>query len=382
MATGALRRALAGAALGAGLAGCGDAPVAPEGTRTFVSVVAGAAHACALDATGRAWCWGSNSHGQLGISDGRGSAARPLAVNGSVLFRRLAAGARHTCGLTEDEALWCWGANESGQLGDGTRDRRYEPRPVMGGLRFAHAAAGGAHTCGVEVTGRVWCWGANASGQLGARGAGVDGTTLPAPAAEAIRASSVAAGATHTCAVVTAASAVCWGSNRAGELGAATGGGSPLPVRVAGGHVYRRLSAGASFTCGVTAAEEVVCWGRNREGQLGAARWSDSGTPSSPVAEGGMEAVASAPSGAFSCAAGGVVVCWGSATVDGVPYVLDPHVPAGLPPGDVTSVAAGDAHGCAVVSGAVWCWGEGASGRLGDGREASSTTAVRVFGGA
>jgi hypothetical protein len=80
----------------------------------------------------------------------------------------LAAGGEHTCGLTATGAAYCWGSNSNGQLGTGTIGGTFVPAgPVSGGLTFVSLSAGGSYTCGVTPSGAIYCWGANASGQLG-----------------------------------------------------------------------------------------------------------------------------------------------------------------------------------------------------------------------
>jgi alpha-tubulin suppressor-like RCC1 family protein len=146
----------------------------------FVSITAGYNHTCALDAAGRAYCWGDNRNGELGSAltgdcDGWSQAgpepscqARPVPVETSLEFRSLAGGASFTCGLTADGQAYCWGLGNEGQLGAGSRaSAKTGPVPVVGGLRFASLSAGTNHVCGVSVEGRAYCWGGGAEGQLG-----------------------------------------------------------------------------------------------------------------------------------------------------------------------------------------------------------------------
>jgi alpha-tubulin suppressor-like RCC1 family protein len=126
----------------------------------------GGGHTCALDATG-VLCWGSNASGQLG-SGVAGDAVYPTRVTLPVQAVVLAAGGAHTCALTAGGDAWCWGSNSNGQLGRGSIGASSStPAPVSGGLKFASITAGEAHTCGVTLDGSIYCWGANASGQLG-----------------------------------------------------------------------------------------------------------------------------------------------------------------------------------------------------------------------
>lgn len=118
---------------------------------------------CGL-AANQALCWGSNLRGQLG--DGRGGeqalanhSSTPVAVSGRQAFAAITVGEYHACGLARDGKAWCWGANENGQLGDGTSTDRNAPTPVGGGLEFTALSAGSGLTCGVAAAGVVYCWG-------------------------------------------------------------------------------------------------------------------------------------------------------------------------------------------------------------------------------
>jgi alpha-tubulin suppressor-like RCC1 family protein len=145
----------------------GGDPVNPGGDGYPASGLSlGGAHSCAFDATG-VLCWGSNASGQLG-SAVAGDAVYPTRAGLPVTVVSLAAGGDHTCALTATGDAWCWGSNSNGQLGRGTiGGQSATPMMVMGGLKFASLSAGGAHTCGVTLDGSIYCWGANGGGQLG-----------------------------------------------------------------------------------------------------------------------------------------------------------------------------------------------------------------------
>ena len=132
-------------------------------------------HACALLTDGGVKCWGANNNGQLGDGTTTPSAtpASVAALGGKAIA--VAAGSEHTCAVLETGSVQCWGSNGDGQLGDGTREQSSVPLDVSG---LADAAvsitAGGAygsgvgpHTCALLANGGVQCWGSNEAGQLG-----------------------------------------------------------------------------------------------------------------------------------------------------------------------------------------------------------------------
>src|SRR5439155_96685 len=133
-------------------------PVRVGGPRAYTQVAAGFVHTCALAANGSAYCWGSNESRQLG--DGtRSDRATPVAVATNARFRALSAGAYHTCGVTLADEAFCWGDNRWGQLGGGSTqynsvgDVASLPQPVTGGLAFAAIAGGWEHTCAITTSG-------------------------------------------------------------------------------------------------------------------------------------------------------------------------------------------------------------------------------------
>ena len=146
-----------------------SSPEPVRATVTFRSVAAGMAHACGVSTSGEMYCWGANSSGQLGTG-GRTNSALPVAVSGGLTFRMVSVGG-HSCGITTSDETYCWGANGSGQLGDGSRvgadGFRATPVRVSGGLRFRSVSVGTDHTCGVTTNRVVYCWGSNEHAKLG-----------------------------------------------------------------------------------------------------------------------------------------------------------------------------------------------------------------------
>lgn len=155
--------------LGTGSAGdLEPAPVAVAGDLTFTFLVAGSDFTCGVADDGSAHCWGDNGNGALGDGNETVDSASPVAVAGGLTFRSLAAGGSHACGVTEGGAAYCWGYDGSGQLGDGeTGTDRDEPTAVVGGLSFDGVTGGESSACGWTADGTTYCWGANDSGQLG-----------------------------------------------------------------------------------------------------------------------------------------------------------------------------------------------------------------------
>lgn len=135
----------------------------------FDTIAAGAQHTCALT-DGQVWCWGDNRSAQLGMSSTVESSPTPVAVTlppGVTGFASISAGDYHTCGVTDDGKAYCWGDNDHGQLGTGTRNGSPTPLPVAPTLTFRSFSAGETLSCGVTTGGAVYCVGDNSYGQIG-----------------------------------------------------------------------------------------------------------------------------------------------------------------------------------------------------------------------
>lgn len=247
----------------------------------MTAIAVGGSHACALTVSAALTCWGRNDVGQLATGT-RTNATVPVRVDGlGAPIAAITASTAHTCAVTEAGALACWGWNEYGQLGNGSTTSAIKPVPVTGldsGVRAV--SGGGAHTCAVTTDGAVRCWGANPAGGLG------DGTTTQRTTAVAViglssGASSVSAGALHTCAVTTAGEARCWGLNDTGQLGDGSTARSSVPRPVSGlGQNVVAVDADLSHTCALTTTgAPPLCWGNNAFAQLGNGSTSNSTTP-------------------------------------------------------------------------------------------------------
>jgi alpha-tubulin suppressor-like RCC1 family protein len=215
-------------------------------TNGVAAISAGAFHTCALITAGGVRCWGFNSHDQLG--DGTSTTRlAPVDVLGLTSgVAAVSAGDFHTCALTTVGGVKCWGVNADGQLGDGQACPS-DCTPVdVSGLTTAAAVAGGLfHTCAVTTSGGVKCWGANDRGQLGDGTGGTLGDHSATPVDVCTDAvcmaylgdgTSVSGGGFHTCALTMAGGVKCWGGNEEGQLGDAQVCGTPCttPVDVVG----------------------------------------------------------------------------------------------------------------------------------------------------
>lgn len=237
-------------------------------------MAAGTRHTCVVDSARTVWCWGANNLGQLGNGT-RVDSARPVQVPGLQDVLAITAGGDHSCALQDGGAILCWGAGDLGQLGQGRFADSLEPVAVQGLTTAAvSVAAGRTHTCAVTDDGKVRCWGSNASGQLSRPTTGVDAVAssrlpllIPGLAGTMVV---LGAGRDHTCAARTQGTPRCWGANAQGQLGNGTAGAvaTALDVQGISGSVVA-LAGGAMHSCAILDTGAMFCWGSNTLGELG-----------------------------------------------------------------------------------------------------------------
>jgi alpha-tubulin suppressor-like RCC1 family protein len=342
-------------------------------------LAAGQQHTCVLNPQGEVRCWGANDQGQLGD-------ATTVTRSGAVQVRGLAGvtslaagGGDHTCALTRDRTVVCWGRNDHGQLGNGTTASSSIPVPVTGLSGAVGLAVGRSHSCAVLADGEVRCWGGNGLGQLG-DGSMTDSTTPVEVVGFPITMTAVTSSADSTCAITERGRVRCWGDNSDGQLATGTTSSSLVAVPATGLDArVTRVAMGDVHGCAVGLTGGVLCWGSGNEGRLGDGSTSGSRATAVPVPSlaSGVAGIAAGYGG--TCAVrGSAALCWGA--VSGVSGTAG-GTPVEVLPSGVRSVAVGGFHACALLeSGGVRCWGANQAGQLGDGTTTASPRPVQVAG--
>jgi hypothetical protein len=279
----------------------------------------------------------------------------------------------------------CWGYNDVGMVGDGTRIDRRTPVQVhnlLAGVQDVQAAWD--HSCALTNAGGVKCWGHNGDGELG------DGSLIKRLEPVGVQGlnsgvSQISLGFDSGCALLTGTDVQCWGYNGNGQLGDNTRSTrkTPVGVKLPLGVSVKQISAGWDHTCAVTTTNTVLCWGDNKFGEVGDGSRTDR---LKPVPVTGLSGVAQVSAGFdHTCAllTGGTVECWGNnghgELGDGTTKQRTHPVPvSGL--SGVDSISAGFDHTCAVTSGgAAKCWGANESGELGNGTTKDRHVPVSVY---
>ncbi|MFA5392797.1 MAG: DUF2341 domain-containing protein, partial [Candidatus Paceibacterota bacterium] len=360
---------------------------ASSGASTFLNfglrqegpITAGVGYSCAVLSDGAAKCWGANNDGQLG--DGtKTQSLTPVVVSNLTGAVAISNGDYYACALINDGTARCWGYGGLGELGDGTINTSSVPVVVSGLTGAVAITAGYRHACAFLSNGTAKCWGDNDYGELG------DETTTqrttPVVVSGLTGAVAVTAGQYYTCALLSNGTAKCWGNNTNGQLGDGTTTNSFVPVAVSGLTGAVAITGGYSHACALLSDGTAACWGYNDYGKLGDGTDTQRLTP--VVVSNLTGAVAITAGYRHTCAliSDGTAKCWGrndsGQLGDGTTVgIYTPVSVSGLT--GAVALTAGDAHTCALLSdGTAKCWGSNGSGRLGDGTTTQSLVPVAV----
>jgi len=286
----------------------------------FSAFAAGGLDTVGLSTAGNLYAWGANTFGQLGngTAGTPSSVAAPVAAPAGVTFTAIAAGSAHDLALSSTGTVYAWGANRFGQLGTGSLTDTSLPTAVAApaGVTFTAIAAGGFDSYAISTTGAVYAWGANFYGQLGNGTTTASDSPVEVDTPAGLAFSDVATGGGHALAIASDGSVYAWGDNLAGQLGDGTNVDRPTPVAVdlPAGTVASQVAAGSADSIIVTTASRVLAWGSGLFGELGNGGTTDSNLPVFPNLPGSQQfaAVAAGSESMYALTANGAVWTWGS----------------------------------------------------------------------
>lgn len=339
--------------------------VTVPGPTGLAGLFVGPRSACARDGVGDIWCWGADERGQLALGPGTGSRG-PTIVPALRGLDDLAIGDSGACSIASSN-LRCWGANDLGQLGSGAvgPDER-----VPGAILATDITDLGAMTksfCAVDTSQRVRCWGQNRAGELGLGDLAIRPDPIEVLTLQGT--TQVAAGG-HAACVEHNGQLVCWGGNIDGQLGRGTRGVQTAPRQIGMGTTWTQVRGAGGTLCAIDDQSALYCWG---DGELYQGGFGEqTGVPAPRMIKAGVREVAVGMQ--HVCARGDTdLMCWGLNGVGQLgdptfgPYVTRPqdgHLVSSTP---IAAVTVGDGHSCAIIEGALQCWGFNGAGQVGDG---------------
>ena len=327
-------------ALGVGMPFDRATPTKVDVEETFRAIALGSTHTCGVTESGEIYCWGSDRSGQLGNGPDDNddhaepvAAIRPMSQGTPRHFDTIAATGGATCALTDGGKAYCWGNNREGRLGLGETDYVREPTEVRTPRTFQAIAMGDEHVCAITddgmanmAEGRTYCWGNNShdrkTGTLG-----TDSTDEYVTTPSLVRDEDgsplilvdLAAGGGTTCGRTAGDELYCWGLNDDGQAGVDDRVVVPFPhpIKIEASKTKAiAVGMGPSHTCAVHADEsQLYCWGRNKNDALGTSEVMRRETTHEPtLVDGAFHPYADAVGGnGRTCAitTSGQIYCWG-----------------------------------------------------------------------
>lgn len=357
----------------------GNSSTTPQPTKGGVllsSLSVNAVSKCGIraDGSGKIYCWGTNGYGEISPY---AQEYRRIAIPANGI-RKFTAVSTHSnggfvCGLDASGAAYCTGSNSNGTLGNGSTTASKDYVAVSGGLTFSSIYTGPRNTCGLTSDGTAYCWGNNSNSQL-ANAAATSPQTTPIAVTTALKFSKLTIGNGHVCGIDTTNTTYCWGYNFYGQLGTgSTGAAQASPVAVTGGHTFTKLSAGYNFTCGIDGSGATYCWGQNFYSTLGNAASGTTNQATPVLVDGGHVFTDIASSYNTTCALNnsGAAYCWGynqyAQLGNAASGTTQQATPVAVDGGHTfTKISTGFQHTCGLTSGGIYCWGLEGTGILGN----------------
>jgi alpha-tubulin suppressor-like RCC1 family protein len=345
-------------------------------------VSTGDSHACRVTSAGKLHCWGKNNMGQVG--DGTKtyrSVMTPVKGSPQDLWQSVMTSRNTSCALRSDNSLWCWGWTLAVLPGSQTAT---EPQKVGPFTDWEQVDASQSHACGIRKGGVLVCWGGNASGQLGQASPLMATPDSPITVMPGATWSYVSTGSDYTCAVKADGTLWCWGNNFHGNLGDGTTTQQKTPKQVGTSTDWRVVAAGANMTtCGIRLDGSLFCWGLNSRSQVGCCSGTQQVT--TPQKVGGASSWRVVQGDGFSTCGiryDDTVWCWG-AMLEGF----------GTPGAELKGSLGGSldvatsseptsqrrTFACAIKhDDTTWCWGSNLHGQLALGTAGSRADPARV----
>ena len=377
----------------------------PPGKQCIAQLSLGTSHSCALRTDGAVFCWGLNANGEVG--DGTMvDNPTPTQVKGLPSGHKatqIGTAEEHTCALMDDGTVWCWGINDTLNLGQcngaalassptplevpsWTPNTQTPASPTCDAstpFKASRLSLGGEHACAIGTDNALYCWGENTTGSEGGQ-AGQDPTVLPnVPGplkVDFTGAVDVQCGDDYSCLAKSDNSTWCFGGNQLNELANGnTSTGSFAPVAINGLSDTKTLALDDETACIVTSTGGLFCWGNGQTGIFGT-DLTDNVAQATRITSCSQAYGGGTAETMCVTQTDGTLQCWGANDTGQCGLgtsVANITTPTNALLTSVSAASLGADHTCAVTTdGALWCWGDDSHGQVGDGQISSTPVTI------
>ncbi len=341
-------------------------------------------------------CWGTGSGGQMGNGQGVSSLpSQAFMPDGVTSFSQVSTGTTLSCGIANTGKIYCWGTGSSGQIGNGVNDNVNIPTSVTkpsGVDSFNAVSTNNNFSCALANTGQVYCWGVGISGQIGnSANSNVNVPTAVTMPSGVDSFNAVSTNTNFSCAIANTGKIYCWGTGSIGRIGNGANSNVNIPTSVtmpSGVESFSAVSTNSNFSCAIANNGNIYCWGTGSSGRIGNGANSNVNVPTAVTMPSGVESFTLVSTNTnFSCAIAntGKIYCWGTGTNGQIGNGANSNVnvptsvtmPSGVDSFNAVSTNAN--FSCAIANtGKIYCWGTGSSGRIGNGANSSVNVPTAV----
>jgi len=361
-----------------------ETPAAISANTDWRNVSLGTNHSCAIKDDETLWCWGSNTSFQLGHSPENSKKPSLLSKTNedesieTEQWLASSSGNSHTCAIKDNASLWCWGGNTKSQIGqDNTTSFYSEPTALAEGSRWLSIAANGDHSCAIRDDNSLWCWGSNATGQIG--NGSTENALIPTLIASDTAWDKISLGTDHSCGIKNNGSLWCWGDNSHSQLGDEETTASHIPKLISS-EGWSEVSLGNQFSCAINTDNSLWCWGSNNSNQVGNGLTIDASIPTAIAIDSSWNSISSGDAHSCAIKTDNSLWCWGNSDFGQATLNVNAKTPTQEPSeSSWLNVAANGNHSCAVKNDhSLWCWGFNSQGQLGNSTTTQQTIPTPV----